>query len=271
MLRRVTATLLFAGFSAFSLTTQSGCSGSEDGPTPAPDPYKDEAAFCASWAKAACNKTVVEKCKAKDAEECAVAQEAFCRKAVPDVGYDKTNAEECVKAVKEAYKDAVLTKDERILVRSLGGECGTLLNGGKEEGDTCTKDANCNTVEDYKCVIRAGETEGTCQVPEEVGGGLKCSKANEVCADGFYCSSSSSCLAGGSDGDPCGPDEPCGDDSNCVDQGAAMVCKSKAALLENCSDDADCLSGICALAGTNGKCVEEVELTVTEPICSDLS
>src|SRR6185503_7647026 len=164
----------------FSASCWFGCSGSQPGPGSEESTLKNESAFCDAWAKAACNEDVVTACNGTRAE-CIATQKSACRVLVP-AGYESKYAEDCLDAVKDAYEDAELTAAEIDVVQKLGGACKTLVAGEKDEGDTCSTSFECNGVDGFECVVKPGETEGTCQVPNEVGGGQRCTAADSVCA-----------------------------------------------------------------------------------------
>jgi len=121
-------------------------------------------------------------------DACVSAQAAYCSSLVP-LNYDSAHAKECIGAVRSAYADGKLTSDELAIVRDLGAPCNMLAKGSKSVGDTCSDSTECDETSGQTCVIKAGDTSGTCQVANEVGGGQDCSGADAVCASGFYCTS----------------------------------------------------------------------------------
>ena len=71
---------------------------------------------------------------------------------------------------------------------------------------------------------------------------------------------------------------PCRSDFNCERPtgvppplGATdATCVPKVGMGEVCDRDADCFSDICAIGAAEGICVENVVLSQTDPVCSDL-
>src|SRR5687768_2764816 len=156
------------------LALVAACGGSEAGPGSGSTSLANAGSFCQSWAKAACNPSVVDACRAQDADSCIDSQQSFCLALLPSLGYDPKFAQECVDAVADAYADAELTSDELRVVLQLAAPCDRLIKGSGEAGDNCAEDIDCNTLSDLRCVIKTGEAQGSCQVPAEVGGGDPC-------------------------------------------------------------------------------------------------
>ena len=253
----------------FSVLAWLGCSGSQPGPGSEEDRLRTEASFCAAWAKAVCNEGVVEACNGTRAG-CMERQEEACRALVPP-GYKSTYAEDCVNAAKAAYKDAELTAEELQVVLKLGGDCKTLINGGLEEGDACSSSLDCDGVNGFECVVKPGESLGTCQIPVQVVAGGRCSAAEAVCDADNYCNGSN-CIGRFLDGELCLAGA-CAAGSRCaVATGdASATCIPFIANGDPCSADADCASGVClGSTDTDKICVSSVILTVRDPLCRDL-
>ncbi|MCA9646095.1 MAG: hypothetical protein KC492_35640, partial [Myxococcales bacterium] len=212
--------------------------------------------FCQSWANAACNDAVVKACSGDGADpaDCQATQSAACLSAVGD-SYDSTNAKSCIDAVKKAYQDAKLSRADVDVLELKSGACAELFKGTKEEGDSCSNDAECDTISGYRCI---GESP-TCQIPAEVGGGGKCSDPAAVCASGFYCDGTN-CLQAVGVGQSC-VDEPCTEDLLCL----AGTCTAKTADVQDCSKNDDCQSGLCDVprGASTGLCVTSFDLAVT--------
>jgi hypothetical protein len=232
-------------------------------------PKQTEATFCTDWAKAACNSKVVTACAAADADSCVEKQSAFCLNNLPP-HYDATNAPGCIAAVKAAYADGQLTSEELTVVRNFGAPCDELNKGPSGEGETCSNDDDCNTLEHLRCIVKPDQSVGTCQVPVEVGGGFSCTQANETCVEGFYCDGSN-CLARKGAGATCNELAPCLEDFSCLGDPGAATCQEKGNASAACTENVECKSDICAKnAAGSGKCVDQVVLAPTELICSDL-
>jgi len=248
-----------------------GCSSSKKRNTV--DPYATEEKFCAEWAKAACKPKVVEQCSAVDVDSCIAKASSYCMGLVPPSYASSKYAKECVLAVGKAFEDGILKPEELAVVRDLAAPCDRLNEGSKGAGETCSASDECNALVGdvaLTCIIKSGQSMGSCEVPVEVGGGFPCTGADETCADGFYCDGSN-CIAKKGDGQPCTEDVPCGDDFQCLGVPGDMKCAPKGDVSATCTADTDCKSGICAKPATgSGKCVNQVTLTPTDPMCSHL-
>jgi hypothetical protein len=249
------------------LALAGGCSSSKKRKSTAPTANKSS--FCTDWAKAACNSAVVSACAAADVDGCVAAQSEFCLAALPP-HYDATNAKTCVAAVKAAYTDAKLTRDELTVVRDFGAPCDELNKGPGGEGESCATNDDCNTLEHLRCIKKIGDAIGNCQVPVEVGGGFPCTQLNETCVEGFYCNGAN-CLAAPTGGAACSDEIPCASDFQCTGAPGSQACTDKGDPTDPCAVDGECKSDICALnAAGGGICVDQVVLAATEPLCTDL-
>jgi hypothetical protein len=257
---------------ALGLASFTGCSGDANGPKDtADDTLKTPDAFCKAWAGAACNAAVVDACGAKDADDCIASQRQYCTELLP-VGYDSTNAEQCITAVKRAFKDAELDQSDLDLVLNLGGDCSHLIRGGSASGDTCTVASECNTVKGYSCVIKPGDTEGTCQLAKLQSAGQSCDALDELCIDGYYCVATAA--GGGICGEQGQDNDACDDDSMCISTDLCDLdtnkCAPKLDVSDPCSANSQCKSGICLLTAAKPKCVNSVVLTPEASLCADL-
>lgn len=222
--------------------------------------------FCGDWARAVCNDTVVKACggSSPDQETCFAAQETECLAKV-DERYTKDRAEACLKAVRGAYKDGNLTRSELSVIELAAEPCDALFRGAVGEGESCSDNADCDTVAGYRCV---GESSRTCQVPVEVSGGGRCSEANQVCASGFYCNGGN-CVVRGDVGESCvGNAPPCMEALRCL----AGTCSTLVAEHDPCERHTDCATGICELpaSGGAGVCVARLELRANTLECTRL-
>jgi len=268
--------ILSLGLAAFA-----GCSSDASGPKQRveTDSLKDRASFCKAWAEAACNDDVVDACQAADRDSCIAAQKAYCSTLIP-AGYKSTNAEECITAVERAYDDAELNKAELETVRNLGGDCGHLIEGGSGAGVSCTTSTDCNTVKNYECVIKAGNSEGTCQIPKLQGPGEPCDEPSQVCDTGAYCAGNDddgyNCLVTKDSGVKCTYDAMCDttdlcDKSASTDDGVTGKCAAKLARSATCTAPEQCASGICLeINADKSACADSVKLTLGSPFCTDL-
>jgi hypothetical protein len=250
-----------------------GCSGSEPGPGAASGgSLKTTVAFCNEWAVAACNEEVVSACGADSEESCIESQAAACIDLIP-FGYDPKNAQACLDAVADAYEDADLTSEELELVLQLAAPCDQLIKGPVGEGEVCDATTDCNTLEGLKCIIKSGDDNGTCEVPDEVQGGFSCKGADEVCVEGFYCDGTN-CLAQKALDDECAFDTECAPSLLCeVPAGEQTgTCVERKETGDDCSVNEECQSHLCAKPreAATGICVNRVRLTAESAFCEDL-
>src|SRR4029077_16765067 len=126
----------------------------------------------------------------------------FCRSLVPDASFSDAHADACLGAVSDAYADASLRDEELATVLRLGAPCDQLLTGPKDRGESCTTRRDCDASSGFDCLKKGDASKGTCQIPEEVGGGRDCSAAQKVCTTGFYCDGDH-CVEGKDVGEDC--------------------------------------------------------------------
>lgn len=258
------------------------CSGSES-KGKGPNPLATVSGFCQAWAELACNPDTVDLCGGgDDIDACQRTQSNFCESIVPSVGYDPKYAKECLRAVELAYKETGLDAEQLLVVRQLGGECARLIRGSQLEGESCSEDIECDTIGGYVCVTRPG-TEGTCQIPEEVGAGLSCRDAAAVCEEGFYCDGRN-CIERLPEDEPCIDTQECASDLRC--EGATSgaggaggagsdelgTCVPRITRFDvPCEENDDCESGYCEQSGSAaGECISALQFSRHEPICEDL-
>jgi hypothetical protein len=255
-------------FTLLSLGLALACSNKSDIPDDeASDPLATAAGFCGEWGKVACNADVIDACTASDMDACVEAQSEYCLDLLPSSGFAKDNAKRCLDAVKAAYADADLEPEELAIVRRLEGDCSQLIRGSVDEDGICNTRIVCDTVAGYECVIHVGEPTGTCQLPEEVGGGRSCAFDAAVCEDGFYCNGSN-CLERLGEAASCDHDGECQAELRCT----SGSCTARLDVGDPCTEDDDCKSTVCSIGSgdTEGICVARVRLDVTNPICDDL-
>ena len=229
-------------------------------------PPRSREAFCRDWAKAACSKEVLSVCQAESAETCHDAQEDFCRDLIPE-DFSDVMGDECIAAVKDAYKDADLKAAELATVLRLATPCDQLIVGPKEEGESCSERSDCDTSLGLECVRKAGDDAGKCEVPEEVGAGRKCDAAQKTCPVGFYCDGSN-CIEAKDLADDCTIQEECGEGGFCGDDGK---CAEQLELDNTCTRDLECATGICYEYQPGDKvCTDRIRLARSEPLCDAL-
>jgi hypothetical protein len=257
---------ILALFSAFFWFA---CSGSQPGPGAEADGLRTESQFCAEWATAACNEDVVSACSGTRSG-CLQTQKSACLVLVP-IGYQSENAEECIDTVKDAYEDAELSADELEVVLKLGGPCAALVDGGFAEGDTCLSSFDCDAVSGFACVVKPGEADGTCQIPDETATGGSCRTPASICGPADYCDPTSGrCISRLSE-EPCPFDDACPADYRCeiVEGEATGTCTERLDNGDTCAGNDDCKSALC-LGTTRKVCASNVVLTVESTLCDTL-
>jgi hypothetical protein len=252
----------FSFLLALGFAFAAGCSSDQPGPDAGSGRLRTETGFCTEWARAVCNANVIEACDF-DVDACREWELQYCLELIPPGYRSSSYAEDCIDAAKTAFSDATITAAEYSEVFQLGGDCSRLVDGGASEGDPCSSDFDCNMVEENRCVIKPGAVEGTCQIPEDVGGGERCDDAAAVCEDGFFCESRN-CLAVFEPGETCTNDAECGSAARCVlGDDNSGTCTEKLAAREACTTDLECLSGFCV----NELCRLDVDLSLDVPFC----
>jgi hypothetical protein len=239
----------------FSLAFAAACGEDEK-------PPRNREQFCHAWAEAACSENAVDYCQAADVEACQDTQDEFCHDLVPE-DFSDTNGDECIDAVAAAYKDGTLDEDELAIVLRLGEPCNELVVGPGEEGDDCDELNDCDTSSGLQCIRKADADEGTCEVPEEVGGGRSCEAAQKTCEPGFYCNGKNCIEASAEVDDPCTIQEECGGVGYCSSAG---VCAEGVDVGDACTTDHECLEGLCY----DGLCTDLIRLARSEPLCENL-
>ncbi len=242
--------------------------------------------FCDEWGSRACNDKVVNLCSAASKNDCIETQQSFCESLIPEDKYSPKTALDCLGAVEDAYKDGVLTADERDTVMALANACDKILSGPGTAGKSCAADSDCNRDEELACIKKNSAT-GKCQVPTSppVGGGFSCSAEEAVCTDGFYCDGDN-CLAEKTQGDDCSAILPCDAASHCLDADGKLVavgssadggaakgtCVARKAVGGSCTTDDDCTSRICSpkAGSTSGVCSSQISLSPSDQVCTNL-
>jgi hypothetical protein len=243
-----------------------GCSSTET-IDPGHLPFEDEATFCQKAAELVCTASVVDACYGSDdasrPDDTNTCQGAFSLNSHCnpfDFDYHQPGAQACLDKLALVYADAKLNSTEEA---ELTEACLIAFNNGRAEGETCAVDNDCAVGDDFRCVFAP---EGTCQVPEEVEGGLNCGAADQVCGDVFYCGDGN-CIQRPDLGELCSDVVPCAADARCVipvdmTEGA---CEAKFGNNDTCQAADQCAGGFCTIptGGTDGTCAASVTLGTT--------
>lgn len=277
-MKSLTRMVVAAGISvAGAGVVGAGCVSSETTP-PQGSMYPTELAFCERLAELVCNDQVVRGCYGSDdsslvadREACATAfqQTDTCR---PDLEYhpdpNDRNATACLSAWRDAYADAALTAAE---IAAAEEACMAAFHDGGVENQDCVEDWECDIADGLRCVIKPGDTSGTCQVPTEVGAGFPCEAIDERCEEGFYCDvGANACLARKNVGESCSSEILCVEDATC----SAPVdgtCEAKLPNNTECEQDEECANGLCnkGTGDTFGLCSGTITLNQTAAACDD--
>jgi hypothetical protein len=233
-----------------------------------PDPNATVSGFCEGWGKAACSTTVVSHCSGVDTtavtpdltSACVTSQQMFCEGLVPD-GYVSTQAETCLSEVKRAYADGTLSALEVATVRHLGAPCDHLIKGKQSKDGLCTTDNDCDTVDNYLCVMKSGV--GACEIPKVVDNGTSCAAPDAACNPGFYCDGEH-CVQSLDVDQKCAGTFECGSGLACDDTTGTCVQRVNGV----CQTDDECATNVCDLPV--GKCVSSIILSPAEGVCQDL-
>jgi hypothetical protein len=257
----VTIMLRYPYFAGLLVLLGNACSGDDDG-----DDARSRTEFCQEWATAACSDDVVSACQAASADECRTAQAAFCLTLIPE-NFSDESGDACLKAVGSAYRDADLTAAELPVVLRLGSPCDKVIQGPRDQGESCSDTRDCNAPDGYVCVLKGGAATGTCQRPETVGAGRSCAALQHVCEPGFYCNGTH-CVEAQLAGGTCASHEECGEEGYCDTDG---TCTGRLSVNSPCTDDVECLSGLCYVFGDGDQtCTDRLVLSRSEPICENL-
>lgn len=252
-----------------------GACSAKDSP---PDPYATVSMFCSEWGKAACGPSTVSACAgtetATDAltQACVTSQQAYCDKLMSTTtGYNSRNASQCLGAVQRAYSDSKLTAAEIAIVRHRGDPCNHLLKGPAGQGDTCGSDDDCNTLDNYLCIMKSGA--GTCQIPKVVPNGDPCDAPEASCNAGYYCDGN--CVKSKAVGGKCAANFECASGLACDPTAlkcAAPVSQTECTADEDCAPTSAAVANVCDIpAGLpSGKCVSLIILGSSEGLCEDL-
>jgi hypothetical protein len=227
--------------------------------------YPDLNSFCNGEAMAECSSQVVLDCAVANASTCIANRQAVCVAAAPaGTTYVSTLADNCISVVSNAYSDAQLTLAES---NAISAACTAVFDGPGGQNAACQVDTDCKASTGLRCVLQAGSSTGTCQIPQPVMGGGSCAASNEQCIAGFHCGASAHCDADGALNENCDAPDPCGPTLTCV----SGLCAAKGADGTACATGEDCTNGICNKGSTDamGLCVSQVVLSPTEPFCVD--
>jgi hypothetical protein len=255
-LARAARSSLFGGIAVLA----GACSSQDAGPK-----YPDVNSFCNGRASAECNAEVLGSCGSPDQATCIAKRQAACVAAKPPTGtYAPASAESCINVVSSAYGDAKLTLDESNAIKAA---CDPVFDGAGAKNAACQVDANCQQSTGLRCVLSAGSTSGTCQIPQQVMGGGSCASPDQQCVSGYHCGSTAHCDIDAALNESCAT-LPCAPGLLCSSAG---TCVSKAQDGTVCASDGECLHGICnrASATAMGLCVSQISLAPTEPFCVD--
>lgn len=249
-----------------------GCGGDDETTQPTGWLYPNATSFCARAAEVVCNDEVVTGCYGSssssledDKQSCldAYASQQVCNP--NDLPYKPNAAEECISQLGSVWSDGRIDMTE---YEAMTAACNKVFFEGRETDAECDKDIDCNTLDGAVCLLKTGQTQGTCQIPELVDNGNDCPADNAVCGEGYYCDpSAEACISRADIGDECGADKPCVESALCSEQ--TSLCVAKTANGGVCTNPLQCANGFCALpvGQTEGTCAAAITLDVTSSYC----
>jgi hypothetical protein len=250
-----------------------GCVVSEETTPPVTQtwPYPDEAAFCAKLGEVVCNDDVVTDCYGSsdeslpdDKTSCIEAYSALSNCNPNGFTYHPITAEACLEAMTLIWGDARVDETE---IEDATEACIAVFYEPGAVGDSCTMDGQCDTPADLRCVIKAGDTEGTCRKPDSIGGGYSCDAPDAICADAFYCDATFHCTERPGINDACSPTMPCDTSTLCTP--TTEICDAKEENGVACASADECLNGFCnkPRGSDNGVCGATITLDGTSANC----
>jgi hypothetical protein len=246
-----------------------GCGGDE-GSGSAGFKYPTEFDFYRAVAAAQCSADIVTRCYGSDdaslkenTTSCLDVRDAYAVSNPDKREYHPEDAELCVKAYTDAYKDAVLSPTE---LDTIAASCLTVLHDGGVDGEDCTQDAECDASAGYRCVLKP--EGGTCQKPVPVSRGDRCKEAAEQCEAGYQCTGGS-CIALSGEGEACSDTVLCDEGYSCVGK-AQPTCEAQKGNGSSCSRDSDCKGGFClkGKSDTEGTCASSDRFDFTSATCA---
>jgi hypothetical protein len=233
-------------------------------------PFPDVQSYCEALATVQCNANVVAACYGSDqaslstdTQSCVNVRSSKGSCNPSNLPYNPAAAQACLDQQDQAWNDAQLSADE---VKAIEDACIGVFNGGKGEGVACTANTDCDTDIGLRCIIKEGES-GTCQKPNLVSAGNKCTDVADQCESGFHCDDGGHCVSNPEIGDACGPALPCNENAFCSDG----TCVSRKNNGSTCLKAEECSGGFCLAkaGGSDGICSSTFKLEITSENCED--
>lgn len=212
--------------------------------------YPTLADFCTAVATGECNSNVTNACGSMT-DGCTTAAAKACN--ANKLPYHPQKAEDCVKAISDAWSDAALTHDE---ITSTNTACLPVFNKEGGKNATCTVDSDCDALNGLSCIVKLSATGSTghCGTPVMVAAGDDCSGTDAQCDATHYCDMGGHCVSVQAEGKVCTATEPCDASLRC--EGTTnKVCTARGMDGSACKSDDDC-QGFCLIPVNNtmGKC-----------------
>jgi hypothetical protein len=255
-----------------------GCSSSSTpDPEAPPDKYPDFASFCNAIGAAECTDSIASACNlgGTTKAQCIAEVSRACSNKASEVtqgvkntsSYQKGAAENCVKAVSDTYATGKITADGH---KAIVTACQEVFRLGNTVGFDCAVDTDCAAT--LGCYL-TDTGKGTCQKISTIALGEDCSASGAVCAAGLYCGTDKACIKRKPSGSDCSPfTKPCTEDLQCVIADAKAntgTCTAKLANGADCTSDAECSTGFCALVGAKQQCFGTLTIGAGSPICDN--
>ncbi|MCC6551417.1 MAG: hypothetical protein IT372_00160 [Polyangiaceae bacterium] len=256
-----------------SLTAGSGCVVTEEEAPSGPNyPYPTEISFCTALAGVECSDDVVMACLGSDEAsieddrpKCVDARMTACNPR--NLKYNPAAAQGCLDARKAALEDAKLSRAE---IEASDEACVEVFFADGASGSSCTANADCDTPSGLRCVIKPGQTAGTCVEPVSAAGGEKCDSPADVCMEGLYCNADAGdfCTVQPGAGETCSDAAPCADGFKCS-ASVDGVCTAQSGNGDPCTVDDDCSGGFCVQGSTGTLCASTYTLEFSSTTCDD--
>jgi hypothetical protein len=233
--------------------------------------YTEVAAFCRALAQADCSQAVVTGCYGSNSATLgADTQSCVAARATPErcnplgLAYHAPYAQQCIDAHTAAYMSGQLDAGA---FATLAQQCLPVFNRGGEAGAPCSYDSDCAVGSGDFCVVHLGG-KSTCEVPQAVMPGGRCSAPAAQCSAGYFCESTGYCVIDPDQaGQACGVGVSCNTGLRC--DTTTMMCAAQLPDAAPCTVDSDCSGGLCIITANGAQCAATYTFVEGSPTCSN--
>jgi hypothetical protein len=247
-------TRLFMGLAAGAVSiTAIACSSS-------PNPYATVSEYCTAYAKAICQ--ISSTCQF-DPTACETYQSGQCTAAAASTStatrqYNSGNVQACLNALNAAYGNNPSSISSK-QVANYTQVCSKVFVGSAAEGAACTSSFDCASSTDI--CASAPNRSAVCAQPTQRNAGEDCGDRGDQCPSNYYCSSTSvTCVASQTTGQPCGATDPCDGKDQCIGGTCALL----STIGNTCSVSTDCGQD---QSGNQLFCDTYTSLEAPQPVC----